>query len=287
MTVIASWNIQNGKGTDEIVSLSRIADVIFNMGDPDIICLQEVSRHLPLFGADNAVDQIAELSGLFPGYEVIFGVAIEAASSGSPQRWQYGNATLTRLPVLSVFHHPLPQPAHAGVRQMPRQVTETTVSAGSGSLRVMNTHLEFHSRRQRLAQIERLRELQQQAAANVIDPPDHDAAGSYQLLNRPENCVVCGDFNIEVDSQEYHAMLAPLADHPAGFRDAWGICNAGRAHDPTCGVHDNVQWPQGPHCRDFFFVAGAVSQCLQDVGVDTATNASDHQPLMLTISDAV
>jgi endonuclease/exonuclease/phosphatase family metal-dependent hydrolase len=286
MTVIASWNIQNGKGTDDIVSLQRIADVIFNMGTPDVICLQEVSRQLCLFGADEAVDQVAELAGVFPGYEVIFGIAIEASSAGSVPRWQYGNATLTRLPVLSVFHHPLPQPPHAGVRQMPRQVTETTVAAGFGPLRVMNTHLEFHSTRQRLAQIERLRELHQQAAANVHNPPDYNAHGSYQLLSRPESCVVCGDFNIEVDSREYAAMLAPLADAPASFRDAWQICHAGRAHDPTCGVHDKVQWPQGPHCRDFFFVAGAVSQYVHDVRVDTVTNASDHQPVMLTVSDA-
>lgn len=286
MTVIASWNIQNGKGTDEIVSLPRIADVIFNMGDPDVICLQEVSRHLCLFGADKAVDQVAELADVFPGYEVIFGIAIEASSAGSAPRWQYGNATLTRLPVLAVFHHPLPQPAHAGVRQMPRQVTETTVAAGFGPLRVMNTHLEFHSRRQRLAQIERLRELHLQAAANVSDPPDYDAHGSYQALNRPENCVVCGDFNIEVDSQEYTAMLAPLANPTASFQDAWRICHPAHAHDPTCGVHDNVQWPQGPHCRDFFFVAGAVSQSVQHVSVDTGTNASDHQPLVMTIADA-
>jgi endonuclease/exonuclease/phosphatase family metal-dependent hydrolase len=285
MTTIASWNIQNGKGADGVVSLPRIAEVISRMGEPDVICLQEVSRHLPLFGAGFAVDQIAELDDLFPGYEAIFGIAIEAAGEGSEPRWQYGNATLTRLPVVSVFHHALPQPPHAGVRQMPRQVSELTVKTGSGSLRVMNTHLEFHSLEQRLAQIARLRELHLQAAAHAHNLPDYDDSGSYRFLDRPESCVICGDFNIETGSPEYTAMLAAAGGDALCFRDAWRLAHADRPHDPTCGVHDTVQWPQGPHCRDFFFVAGAAARAVLDVCVDTETDASDHQPLMLSIAD--
>lgn len=286
MTAIVSWNIQNGKGADGAVSLPRIAEVISRFGEPDVICLQEVSRHLPLSGADFAVDQVAELADLFSGYEVIFGIAIEAAGAGISPRWQYGNATLTRLPVVSVFHHALPQPVQAGVRQMPRQVSEVTVTTGNGSLRVMNTHLEFHSLAQRMAQVARLRELHLQAAAHVHAPPDYDDSGSYRFLDRPENCVVCGDFNIEVGSPEYAAMLAPVNDGTPCFLDAWRICHSGRSHEPTCGVHDTVQWPQGPHCRDFFFVAGAAARAVDAVCVDTDTNASDHQPLMLSIADA-
>ncbi len=287
MTSIASWNIQNGKGADGIVSLPRIAEVISRMGDPDVICLQEVSRNLPLFDADTAADQVAELACLFPRHEVIFGIAIDAAGAGSTPRWQYGNVTLSRLPVVSVFHHALPQPVQAGVRQMPRQVSEVTVATGSGSLRIMNTHLEFHSLAQRLAQIERLRELHLQASAHARNPPDYDDSGSYRFLDRPESCVICGDFNIEVESPEYAAMLAPAEDGAVCFQDAWRICHSERSHKPTCGVHDTVQWPQGPHCRDFFFVAGAASRAVEAVYVDTETNASDHQPLMLSIADTV
>jgi len=286
MTVVASWNIQNGKGADGVVSLPRIAEVISRMGEPDVICLQEVSRHLPVSGAGFAVDQIAELADLFPGYEVIFGVAIEAAGAAGTQRWQYGNATLSRLPVTSVFHHALPQPPHAGVRQMPRQVSEVTVATGNTSLRVMNTHLEYHSLEQRLAQIARLRDLHLQAAAVANNLPDYDDSGSYRFLDRPESCVLCGDFNIEVGSPEYAAMLVPAADDGVVFRDAWRICHVDRPHEPTCGVHDTVQWPQGPHCRDFFFVAGAAACAVDGVCVDIETNASDHQPLMLAIADA-
>ena len=285
MTVVVSWNIQNGKGTDDLVSLPRIAGVIANMGDPDIICLQEVSRHLPLFGAARAVDQTAELTSLFPGYEVLFGIAIEADRNGKTPRWQYGNATLTRLPVLSVFTHPLPQPADGTVRHMPRQATETTIATAGGPLRVVNTHLEFHSKRQRLAQIARLRDLHRETAANTQAPANHDADGSYQHLNRPQSCIICGDFNIDVGSQEYDAMLSSVAGDTAPLHDAWRGVHRDQPHKPTCGVHDHVQWPQGPHCRDFFFVTGDVSAAIESLTVDTETNASDHQPLMLSIAD--
>ena len=286
MTVILSWNIQNGKGVDGVISLERIARVITDMSDPDIICLQEVSRHLRLVGTDEAPDQVAELQALFPGYEVVFGAAVEANRDGGRPRWQFGNATLTRLPVLSVFHHQLPQPPASGVRHMPRQAIEMNVAAGQGSLRVFNTHLEYHCENQRLAQIARLRALHTEIVANGSTPPSHDAEGSYQFLDRPEACIVCGDFNMEVDLVAYQSMLAPMTSGLAPFVDAWCRLYHDRPHEPTCGVHDFEQWPQGPHCRDFFFVSGGVSHAVKEVSVNIETAASDHQPLVLTIDDA-
>ena len=287
MTVILSWNIQNGKGIDDEVSLARIASVIAGMGDPDVICLQEISTQLPLFGADQDADQVAALNALFPGYDIIFGAAIEASRYGKTPRWQYGNATLSRLPVLTVFKHPLPQPPDENIRQMPRQATETTVATNSGPLRIINTHLEFHSKYQRLAQVARLRTLHHEVVGNVKTPPLADADGSYQQLIRPESCVICGDFNIDVSSQEYDTMLAPFPEDETSLSDAWRVINPDLPHAPTCGVHDHIQWPQGPHCRDFFFVTNDVAKAADSVVVDTETNASDHQPLMLTIADQI
>ena len=79
MIRILSWNIQNGKGCDDQVSLSRIAHEIEAMGAPDVICLQEVSRGLSVFNSDDRPDQMSELAELFGGYEGVFGPAIEAS----------------------------------------------------------------------------------------------------------------------------------------------------------------------------------------------------------------
>lgn len=286
MTQILSWNIQNGKGTDDVISLDRIASIISNMGNPDVICLQEVSRHLILDPGSNAPDQAEELLELFPGYEIVFGAAIEVSHDAGKPLCQFGNATLTRLPVLSVFRHPLPQPAVSGVRHMPRQATETTVATEEGALRIINTHLEYHSKQQRLAQIGRLRALHHEIVLNTMNPPDADESGPYQPYARPANAVICGDFNMETESEEYSAMLSPLPDIAMPFQDAWLIAHGGAAHAPTCGIHDHDQWPQGPHCRDYFFVAGKIASRIQGFTFNTETKASDHQPIMLHITSA-
>jgi endonuclease/exonuclease/phosphatase family metal-dependent hydrolase len=286
MTLILSWNIQNGKGADAVISLERIAEVINAMGDPDVICLQEISRNLQLEEGGPAPDQIAEISALFPDYVTIFGDAVEAGRDGAAARWQFGNATLTRLPVLSVFRHALPQPAEGGIRHMARQATEVSVATSQGPLRVVNTHLEYHSAKQRLAQIMRLRDLHEEIVSNAQNPPAYDVSGPYQDMARSENCVLCGDFNMETGFDEYGAMLAPSAAGAELFHDAWRSARPGKLHEPTCGIHDHDQWPQGPHCRDFFFVTGTIRQSVRDVTIDVKTNASDHQPLMLHLADA-
>jgi exonuclease III len=41
----------------------------------------------------------------------------------------------------------------------------------------------------------------------------------------------------------------------------------------------------GGHCRDYFAVTADVAQRIADVAMDAATDASDHQPLRLTLHD--
>ena len=281
MTRILSWNIQNGKGNDGRISLGRIAEVIASMGAPDVICLQEVSRGLVLEAGVDAPDQVAELGQLFPGYEIAFGIAFEARPPGASARWQYGNAVLTRLPLLLTMSHPLPRPGVENVRHMTRQATEVVVADESGPLRIVNTHLEFHSAIHRLAQVDRLRDLQREAMEESAMPPRTDSAGPYQQAARPVDAIYCGDFNMLPGSQEYQRLLAPLAAKNRPFDDAWTRLFPGREQDPTCGIYDRKQWPEGPHCRDFFFAAGRCVEALRDMRVDTKTDASDHQPLML------
>lgn len=284
--IVLSWNIQNGKGVDDVISLQRIASIIREMCDPDVICLQEVTRHLALDADGFAPDQVEELSQLFPEYTLTFGSAVEASVYGSQTRWQFGNATLSRLPILSVFHHPLPEPAESGIRHMPRQATEITVAGPEKPLRIINTHFEFHSAQQRMMQVERLRTLQCEVLANAQTPPDRDNSGPYQVVARPGDCVLCGDFNMETKFPEYATMLAPDCHGATMFQDAWTLVNENLPHEPTCGIFDHVQWPDGEHCRDFFFVSPDIAKTVTEVRVNTQTNASDHQPLMLVLDGA-
>ncbi len=279
---LLSWNIQNGIGTDGELSLQRIASVITEMGAPDVICLQEVSRDLALQSDSDAPDQVAELRSLFPDYQVLFGCAIDATTADGASRWQFGNAILSKLPQLSIQHHLLPQPATSDVRHMRRQATQVVVRSSTGPVRVVNTHLEYHSLRQRKAQIEALRSLQLDALSQHAAPPKSDLVGPYQSIPHSVDSIYVGDFNMLFESEEYLHMMSPMDGDAHPFEDAWLLAHPNLPHAPTCGIYDRDSWPEGPHCRDFMFVAGACAQQVKALEVNTQSNASDHQPLLLT-----
>ncbi|HEX5477484.1 MAG TPA: endonuclease/exonuclease/phosphatase family protein [Burkholderiales bacterium] len=275
MTAIVTWNIQNGKGCDGATDLARVAGVIRALGEADVICLQEVARHDPAFGA--GADQAAQLEALFPGFGSVFGPALVRGNPSASPR-QYGNLILCRLALLQVFNHLLPQPAEGGVKHMQRQAIEAVLATKGGPLRVMTTHLEYHSARHRAAQVERLRALQDEAAANVSAPAKL-APSPYDPVPRPASLVICGDFNFLPDDAEYASLFrAPLLD-------AWRFSKKGAPHPPSTGLHDHRQWPMGGHCRDYFAVSVDVAARIESIEMDSRTDASDHQPLRLVLSD--
>ena len=221
MTTLLSWNIQNGLGVDGTLSLQRIAERIQKISDPDVICLQEVSVNT-LLPDGSRDDQVSDLAALFPHHTPHFGAAIDRLCTETGKRALYGNLILSRLPVLAVFHHPLPQPAERDLKQMPRQMIEVTVQTSKTPLRIVTTHLEFHSEQHRLAQTERILALNKEVMAQSDLPPRFEPAGPYSPIVRPSDCIVCGDFNFAVGSKEYDSFTK------AGFRDAWQLRSPGR-----------------------------------------------------------
>jgi endonuclease/exonuclease/phosphatase family metal-dependent hydrolase len=275
MVSILSWNIQCGLGCDGVFDLARIARVTRALGDADVICYQEVSRHDDAYAA--GADQEAELRAHFPGYEVFFGAGLDREGEAGGRR-QFGNALLSRLPVLQVFRHLLPHPAAGGIKHMQRQAIEAVVQTRSGSQRVMTTHLEYFSAAHRAAQIARLREIQHDVAANEAAPAKA-APSPYDPTPRPSSLVLCGDFNVQPADAEYKQLFAdPL-------RDAWRVARGAEPHPSSTGLFDRRQWPMGGHCRDYFAVTGDVAERVAAVEIDLTTDASDHQPLLLTLRD--
>lgn len=270
MTAIVSWNIQCGKGCDGIVDLARIADVVRAMGEADVICMQEVTRKDPEIAG--GADQAAELAALFPDHRAVFGAGLDR-----PPR-QFGNLLLSRLPMLQVFLHLLPQPAQSGIKHMQRQAIEAVLATRAGPLRVVTTHLEYYSARHRAAQVERLRALQDEVAANEAQPPK-PAASPYDPTPRPASLVLCGDLNLLPAEAEYGALFQPP------LVDAWREARPGEPHPPTTGVFDRVQWPMGGHCRDYFALTPDLASRIASFEVDLDTDASDHQPLRLELRD--
>jgi endonuclease/exonuclease/phosphatase family metal-dependent hydrolase len=276
---LITWNIQCGKGCDGVVDLARIVSTAKSMADADVFCFQEVSAGFA--NLDGGNDQSARLAALLPDHHPVFRPAVETVD-GEGRTHRFGNMTLSRLPVLQVAGHLLPW-AHAGVpRSMRRLALEVTVRAAFAPIRIVNTHLEFHSAAQREAQILRLLDLQEEAST---DPASAAAkhVEPYGSQTAAASSVLCGDFNFDV-SDPQHRMLNGASRAGLNYRDAWAICHPGRPREPTCGVHDRMQW-DGPDCRDFVFVTEDLAGRVRQVAVDVATAASDHQPVLIEIAD--
>jgi endonuclease/exonuclease/phosphatase family metal-dependent hydrolase len=134
--VVASYNIHRGIGLDGRRDLDRIAAVIEEMA-PDVVGLQEVIR-----GAGTAqADQPAYLAQRL-GMDVAMGVTRQIGGG------LYGNAVLSRLPILASATHDL---SH-GRRERRGAVRVDLASAGA-VVHVFNCHfgLAFRERRRQIA----------------------------------------------------------------------------------------------------------------------------------------
>ena len=283
MLTIVSWNIQYGKGVDGLIDLYRIADVVQQDGLPDVLCLQEVSRNDP--ETANGSDQLSELQKLFPNYEIFYGASQNRSGGKDGGRRQFGNLILTRRSPLQVLHHLLPSPADPKARFMSRQTTEIVISTDSGALRLMNTHLEFFSEKQQLAQVQRIRELHEEACAQTREAALDFPNTPFARIQRPENMVICGDFNFVPESASYRLITSAYPEDVPDLVDAWDVVHPENNRSPTCGIFDHKQWKKGPHCRDYFFISENLSPQVNQVSVNTETAASDHQPIRITFEE--
>ena len=283
---LLSWNVQWGRDASGVVDLARTVREAQRLADFDVLCLQEITRGFSALPGGPGDDQVAELRALLPGYTVIEAIGADLPplrdAQGAPRR-QFGNTLATRLPVGQVFRHALPWPADPGAPSMQRVALEAVLDAPGGALRVLVTHLEFYSLRQRLAQVNELLHLQQEAADHAAHPaPAENEAGPFARTARPVSAIVCGDFNSAWGSETYMRMLEPLAGSPAFF-DAWTTLHAGATPPPTAGVYDTEQWSDGPLTCDFVFVTEDLRTRLRSCEIDGASAASDHQPIVLEL----
>jgi endonuclease/exonuclease/phosphatase family metal-dependent hydrolase len=288
---LVSWNVQWGRDAAGHVDLARTVREARRLADFDVLCMQEITRGFGALPGHPGDDQFAELAALLPGFTVIEAIGADlpgfgptSAPGGSPARRQFGNALATRLPVGHVIRHTLPWPADPAAPSMQRVALEAVLNAPGGALRVLVTHLEFYSLAQRLAQVDELHRLQQEAAAHAARAaPAENAEGPFAPTGRPVSAIVCGDFNSAYGEDAYRLMLAPLAHGPS-FIDAWTTLHQSAAPPPTAGVYDTVQWSSGPMTCDFVFVTDDLRGRLKSCEIDSATRASDHQPIVLELA---
>jgi endonuclease/exonuclease/phosphatase family metal-dependent hydrolase len=281
---VITWNIQWARGADGVVDPRRIIRVCREIGDADVLCFQEVGRGFPGLAGSAGRDSFAGLAAELPGWTAVEGIGVDALGPGGTWQ-QFGELILTRRPVVQAFRHLLPWPGDPKVPSMQRVALEVVIALARGPLRVTTTHLEYYSSRQRAAQVERLRELQAEAAAHAADPPfPAKADGPMETRPRPRSGILTADFNFTPADPLYARLQAPIEGSPA-YRDAWRICHRDAPHPPTVGLYDKVQWPGEPFACDFIFVTEDLAPQVEEVVVEGATQASDHQPVLLKLAE--
>jgi endonuclease/exonuclease/phosphatase family metal-dependent hydrolase len=251
--------------------------------NPDVICLQEVAANHPELEGSASASQFKQLAGAFGGYHMIEQAPSEIYRNNLPR--QFGNILLSKYRITQAQRHILPWPVDLeSPAGMPRGMIETVLEAPGGKLRVLTTHLEYYSPVQRRAQVQRIRELHEEACARAaIYQPDPVLEPPFQLGFRPGTAIYCGDFNFTPDSEDYQALLAPAPAGALGLVDAWRVRHGDIPRAPTAGLH-GFKWPEKPECYDYFFVTEDLAARVGDMAVQSETSASDHQPIVLDLT---
>jgi endonuclease/exonuclease/phosphatase family metal-dependent hydrolase len=278
---ILSWNVQYGKSSDGSVDFSRILQHIKSLGDFDVICLQELGRNMAEYCRPDQADHLLLTQHFFKQHQAIWGSGFswppKDGDGIGDLRQEFGNISLVKSGLLDFRVHQLPQPATPGKEQMQRIAVETVVDSTMGPVSILNTHLAFHDDAENQQQVEYLNHLEQERVAHHREPKQA-GTGTYQAKSLASARMLCGDFNFTPDTPQYRYQL------DMNWVDAWKWNNSDEAHPSTCGLFDAVQWPQGAHCRDFFWLSPELQSLPFKMSVDTDTNLSDHQPVMLETS---
>ena len=276
---ILSWNVQYGKSVHNGSDFVRTLDYIKSLGDFDAICLQEVARHMSDYCTQDQPDQYLLAQKYFSNYQALWGSGFSwpSATMNPNDRQEFGNLTLIKNQLLDFKIHQLPQPAAPGKWQMPRVAIEACVNSNLGPLSIINTHLAYHDSNEAQLQVEHLYALEVERLAH-IQSPKGQGPGCFQTGHVPSARILCGDFNFDPQGTHYQYQVN------SDWIDSWQHSLPNKAQPPTCGIFDRDQWPQGGHCRDYFWLSHELTTHSINVNVDQTTDLSDHQPIILEIN---
>jgi endonuclease/exonuclease/phosphatase family metal-dependent hydrolase len=184
---VMTWNIHHGEGLDRNVDLERIASLIRTQ-QVDIVALQEVDKGVQRTKGHDLPAELATLSGM----SVVF------SNNYSFQGGEYGNAILSRFPILSAsnLHYQKVNETEQ------RGLLQAVVEVRGRKVVIFDTHLDHRrpddARWSNVAEIE-------EALQGI---------GAVPVL-------ICGDFNSPPEGRVYERLGETLVD-------AWATAGNGR-----------------------------------------------------------
>ena len=234
---ILTYNIHRAIGVDRRFRPERIVRVLQHY-EADVVLLQEVDEGAPRSRELNLAQELAKAAG-YPHFALGHNVSL--------RKGRYGNATLSRFPILRERNIDL-SVAQSWIR---RGCQHTSVQMDGRTLEVFNLHLGL-SARERQQQIELLSR-------------SHEFSG----VNEETPMLVGGDFN------DWRSLLWPVFTNGLGFRSATDNRTGRRRALATYPSFS----PQGALDRIYFrgpLQLSGVHRCRLQV----ARVASDHLPVM-------
>jgi len=266
--LFATYNIHYGVGADGRYDVARIADTV---AEADILCLQEVTRGFPGNGhADHTAEIGKRLNRYYRFHGPMEADASTVAADGTitSRRRSFGNAIVSRWPILWSRGVMLPKTRSADRFDLQRGYIESVIAAPSGPLRVYCTHLSHVATTHRLPQVTALLEAVERAA-DTGATWDATAPDSFLFqepsLPVPASAIVAGDFNFTPVHPEYPVATAHL-------KDAWRVSG---------NPEEGVESCPGDGRIDHVFVTPDLAAKVKRAWIGTGTVASDHWPVFV------
>jgi endonuclease/exonuclease/phosphatase family metal-dependent hydrolase len=178
-----TYNIHRAIGVDRRFRLDRIARILEHHA-PDIVMLQEVDEGAPRSRELNLATELAQMLG-YPHLAAGFNVAL--------RKGRYGNATLSRYPILRERNIDLTVDTRKRRGCQHTTIEAEKVSGHPHRLEIFNLHLGLSAR-------ERARQIGTLVRSDEFAPLDFKQA-----------CVVAGDFN------DWRYLLHPVFTEILGF----------------------------------------------------------------------
>lgn len=287
-----SYNIQYGTGKDGAIDLARIAGEI---GDADIIALQEVERYNSTTGM---ADQVAILSDLFPSHYVAYGAGVDLDASVKDEtgrvqnrRRQFGNMLLSKSPIISSRNHLLPKYGLDGPLALQRSALEGVIDSQVGLIRVYSVHLGHAAAPERVTQIRTLLRIIRNAPRNGGLWSGRYAAKHWSadgpMPPMPSPALLMGDFNLEPSSGEYQQLVGPSDPKYGQLTRLDGLV------DLWTRLGHNIDGPETKTCPDdrgdtridYAFATLELADKAVSMRVDQQAQGSDHQPIYIEFND--
>ena len=171
---VMTWNIHHGEGVDGREDLQRIANLI-RVEEADVVALQEVDKGVERTQRRDLPTELAKLTKM----SVVF------SNNYSFQGGEYGNAVLTRFPILGATNLHYPK-VHESEQ---RGLLQVIVDVHGERVCVFNTHTDYRP-------------------ADAARWSNVEVIEKVVETNKSAPVILCGDFNTAPHGRVYAPPFA-------------------------------------------------------------------------------